>query len=108
MKTDGVKENADAAASNEGQEETDDASMTSFDADVEDIRKNLEEKMDGAESVVGGNATATPGNEGANEERGSDPASSNANDQPPNKPPKAANAARESRTHTLEMISEKI
>ena len=83
MKTDGVKENADAAAPNEGQGETDDTSMTSFDADVEDIRKNLEEKMDGAESVVGGNATTTPGNEGANDERESDTASNTA-DPPPN------------------------
>ena len=60
MKTDDVAPNVDATSTRDGeQEEGDSTSMNSFDADVEGIRRNLEEKLVGAESTVGSNATTT-------------------------------------------------
>ena len=66
MKTDGVAPNVDATSTGDGeQEEGDSTSINSFDADVEGIRRNLEEKLAGAESTVGSNAMSTAVSKGS-------------------------------------------
>ena len=68
MKTDDVAPIVDATSTGDGdQEEGDSTSINSFDADVEGIRRNLEEKLAGAESTVGNNTTTTAESKGADD-----------------------------------------
>ena len=91
MKTDGVAPNVDATSTRDGkQEEGDSTSMNSFDADVEGIRRNLEEKLAGAESTVGSNATSTAESKGADDAMGTDSAGSTATPPPDNQSTGAA------------------